>query len=115
LTDEEYAAIPLNDADLTKRRAELLNKYKPGGSGYPLRVTIDSIYPNGGPTTGSTRVTVYGGPFKDMQLIHPKPMCKFGKDSMTVPATYVSCSMSPAGPTDKEATKSSKVSYSNPN
>jgi len=111
MTDEEYATIPLQDADLTKRRAELLNRYKPGGAGFPLKVQIDSIWPPGGPTTGTTRVTVYGGPFKDMWLIHPKPMCKFGKDSMMVTATYVSCPSAPVGPEDKEAKKAEKVSF----
>lgn len=84
--------------------------YKPGGTAYPLNVEIDSIEPNGGPTTGTTRVMVRGGPFKDMWLIHPKPMCRFGKDNMIVTATYVACSEAPTGVTEKEATKKEKVS-----
>ncbi|MFO0117008.1 MAG: hypothetical protein ACK521_05140 [bacterium] len=77
--------------------------YKPGGSAYPLTIKIDSIEPKGGPTTGTTRVTVRGGPFKDMQLIHPKPVCKFGRSDMVVPATYVTCSPKPTGLDEKEA------------
>jgi len=38
---------------------------------------------------------VRGGPFKDMELIYPKPKCKFGKRDMVVSATYVSCTESP--------------------
>jgi len=38
MTDEEYQQIPLTDADQTRRRSELINMYKPGGSGYPLNV-----------------------------------------------------------------------------
>lgn len=56
---------------------------------------IDSIDPQGGPTTGETRVTVRGGPFKDMELIYPHPKCKFGKYDMIVSATYVSCTENP--------------------
>ena len=77
--------------------------YKPGGIAYPLTVNIESIEPKGGPTTGTTRVTVRGGPFKDMVLIHPKPVCKFGRTDMVVPATYVSCSPKPTGINDLEA------------
>lgn len=100
LSDEEYAKLPLTDRDQIKRRSELLEMYKPGGSLYPLTTHIESIEPHGGPTTGTTRVTVRGGPFKDMWLIHPKPMCKFGRSDMVVTATYVTCSPKPAGIND---------------
>ena len=77
--------------------------YKPGGIAYPLTVNIDSIEPKGGPTTGTTRVTVRGGPFKYIVLIHPKPVRKFGRTDMVVPATYVSCSPKPTSINDLEA------------
>jgi hypothetical protein len=48
-----------------------------------------------GPVTGETRVLVRGGPFHDMQLLYPKPKCKFGSNSMIVSATYVTCTLKP--------------------
>ena len=111
MTDEEYQVMILTDPEQAKIRANLLSMYAPGGTGYPLMVNIDSIEPHGGPMTGSTRVTVRGGPFKDMWLIHPHPMCKFGRNDMVVPATYVKCNPTPNGPNDKEATKTEKVSF----
>jgi len=44
-----------------------------------------------------------------MNLIHPNPKCKFGRNDMIVSATYVSCSAAPIGPSDKEARKGEKV------
>ena len=41
---------------------------------------IDSIEPAGGPTTGETRVLVRGGPFEEMDLLYPNPVCKFGSN-----------------------------------
>ena len=110
MTDEEFVKIPLEDKDEMRRRAALLEYYKPGGQGYPLTITIDAIQPNGGPVSGTTRVTVYGGPFKDMMLIHPKPKCKFGKNSMIVAATYTSCQPKPLGVSDVESNKALRVS-----
>lgn len=53
---------------------------------------ISSISPEGGPTTGNTRVTVRGEPFhSDMHLLYPNPKCKFGRRSMIVDATYITC------------------------
>lgn len=43
-----------------------------------------------------------------MNLIHPNPKCKFGRNDMIVPAAYVSCSAAPIGPNDKEARKGEK-------
>lgn len=40
----------------------MAKEYSQKGS---LKVWIDSIEPEGGPTTGMTRVTVRGGPFGD--------------------------------------------------
>lgn len=111
MTDEQYQQLPLSDPNEAKTRENLLQTYREGGSGYPLSVNIDSIDPKGGPSSGSTRVTVRGGPFKDMWLIHPHPKCKFGRNDMIVSATYVTCSPKPAGATDPEATKAEKVSF----
>jgi hypothetical protein len=43
LTDEEFVKLPLTDKDQIKTRAALLEMYKPGGSGYPLMINIESI------------------------------------------------------------------------
>lgn len=110
MTDEEFVLLPLEDKDEMRRRSALLEKYKEGGEGYPLTVQIDSIEPSGGPVSGTTRVTVRGGPFKDMMLIHPKPKCKFGKNSMIVAATYVTCSPKAASLGETEASKTGRVS-----
>lgn len=45
MTDEEFVKIPLQDKDEARRRAALLEMYKPGGVGYPLNITIDAIQP----------------------------------------------------------------------
>lgn len=58
-------------------------------------VSVDSIEPEGGPTTGDTRVLVRGGPFKDLEILFPKPKCKFGRHDLVVDATYVLCTNSP--------------------
>ena len=52
---------------------------------------IDSIEPSGGPTTGETRVLVRGGPFEELDLLYPNPVCKFGSNDRIVKATYVKC------------------------
>jgi hypothetical protein len=73
------------------KKTALLSKY--GNS--PFIIEVDSIEPEGGPTTGNTRVLVRGGPFADLIYLFPKPKCKFGKNDMTVDATYVLCTTSP--------------------
>ena len=76
--------LPFTEAE-ERKRDELTEKYKKE----PLGLHIDSIEPEGGPMTGTTRVLVRGGPFKDMGLIHPYPKCKFGRKDKIVSATYV--------------------------
>ena len=63
---------------------------------------IDSIEPAGGPTTGETRVLVRGGPFEEMDLLYPNPVCKFGSNDRIVKATYVKCTQRPAAMEDLE-------------
>ena len=75
-----------------RRKAELELEY---GWSKELQVEIDSIEPNGGPTTGDTRVLVRGGPFEEMELLYPTPMCKFGANDRIVKATYVRCTEKP--------------------
>jgi hypothetical protein len=74
-----------------------------------LTLTVDSIEPEAGPTSGDTRVLVRGGPFKDMKLIYPHPKCKFGKYDMVVDATYVQCTTSPTRIEENEPRHRNKV------
>jgi DsbC/DsbD-like thiol-disulfide interchange protein len=52
---------------------------------------------------------VRGGPFKDLQILYPKPKCKFGKFDMVVDATYVLCTTSPTAIEEREAHHRDKV------
>ena len=90
----------------------MLKDYGPGGAKAPLMVEIDSISPEGGPTTGETKVIVRGGPFKDMELIHPHPKCKFGRNDRIVPGTYVSCTEKPLRVEENEGNRKNRVSRS---
>jgi len=101
----EDIKLPFTDAQ-NQRRDQLESQY----GGTKLRVNIDSIEPEGGPTSGETRVTVRGGPFKDMELVYPKPKCKFGRNDRIVAATYVSCSESPISQLDLEGRHKNRVS-----
>jgi hypothetical protein len=87
-----------------QRKQELLNKYKHE----PLAITMDSIFPSQGPTSGETRVLVRGGPFQDMHLIYPHPKCKFGKRDMIVNAVYVSCTARPLSVEEVEGKKANR-------
>jgi hypothetical protein len=82
----------------SEKTKALLEKY----SKRPFTVAVDSIEPEGGPTTGNTRVLVRGGPFTDLETLFPRPKCKFGKYENVVDATYVSCSVSPTAIEDNE-------------
>lgn len=55
--------------------AEMKSKYGDG----KIKLEVASIEPEGGPTTGSTRVLVRGGPFGDLSEVYPSPKCKFGR------------------------------------
>ena len=72
-----------------------------------LKLEVASIEPEGGPTSGNTRVLVRGGPFDDMATDFPKPKCKFGRNDKVVDATYVTCSPAPLAVDQKEARKHS--------
>lgn len=78
-----------------------------------VRVQVSSIEPEGGPTSGNTRVLVRGGPFKDMNLIYTKPKCKFGKYNMVVDATYVACTTGPTPIEEREGRHMTKVKIYN--
>jgi hypothetical protein len=95
-----------NQVDPVKKK-QLLDKYGKA----PFLVNVDSIEPDGGPTTGNTRVLVRGGPFKDMNILFPKPKCKFGSNERVVDAQYVSCKGYPQGIEVKEGKHSERVNY----
>jgi hypothetical protein len=61
--------------------------------------------------TGGTRITVRGGPFQDMQLLYPHPMCKFGRHDKIVSATYVSCTESPLSMEANEGKHNNRLSW----
>lgn len=77
-----------------------------------LGLEIDSIEPNGGPITGETRVLVRGGPFEDLDLLYPRPRCKFGSNDRVVGATYVKCHEKAVDIEDLEGRNKEKVSVS---
>jgi hypothetical protein len=58
------------------------------------QVKIRNISPPMGPTSGNTRVVVRG---EGLQLNpkHQHPICKFGTNKNTVPATYIKCTPEP--------------------
>jgi hypothetical protein len=104
---ERVAEMPdssANQVDPIKKK-KLLDKY----GKKPFVVSVDSIEPEGGPTSGNTRVLVRGGPFQDLAILFPKPKCKFGKKNLIVDATYVLCQASPLGTEDLEGKHSDKV------
>ena len=106
---EDIADVTSNIVDEDKR-AEINGTY---GSG-KLKIAVDSIEPQAGPTTGTTNVLVRGGPFDDLALIYPHPKCKFGRMDMVVDATYVPCVTTPLGMKDLEPTRKEKVSFTSP-
>jgi hypothetical protein len=87
-------------------RKKLLERY--GKKAF--QVSVDSIEPEGGPTTGQTRVLVRGGPFQDLEALFPHPKCRFGKNDLIVDATYVLCTTSPLAVEEFEGRHSNKVS-----
>ena len=110
MDDDDFAELPLADHQKKIVRYQMKKMYGPGGTKAPLMVEIDSITPEGGPTTGETRVIVRGGPFKDMELIHPHPKCKFGRNDRIVQGTYVSCTEKPLAVHEDEGKKGNRVS-----
>ena len=79
-------------------REEDIRKY----GGGKLHITVDSIEPEGGPTTGATRVLVRGGPFAGLEALYAHPKCKFGKTDRVVTAVYVNCTTRPTAIEENE-------------
>lgn len=66
---------------------DLKARYKRG----EYQLTIESIQPHGGPTSGQTRVLVRMDNLAPFVDTYPKPRCKFGSNSHIVDALYVKC------------------------
>lgn len=92
----------LNDFEMQ----DIMKRYQNG----EYRLTIESITPRGGPTSGGTRVVVRMnnlGPFVDA---YPKPKCKFGSNKAIVEAAYIKCTASPGGYHEKDKKTKSELS-----
>jgi hypothetical protein len=74
-----------------------------------LRITLNSIFPRGGPVTGHTKVTVRAEGLEDLVEIFPDPKCKFGGSDRIVEANYIKCTKRPL--TFYEGEKSATKSY----
>ena len=69
-----------------------------------ITLTIDSVTPRAGPTTGRTNVMVRGD-FENFVDAFPEPMCRFGKSTKVVRGQYVKCTKNPPSFTDSELSK----------
>ena len=67
------------------------------------KILIQGIEPNGGLTSGETRVLVRLKNFNsDLITTYPHPSCRFGSDEYTVPGTYAKCSPRPRKPGERQ-------------
>ena len=66
-------------------------------------ISIQGIEPNGGLTTGETRVLVRLKNFNsDLISTYPHPSCRFGSVQYTVPGTYAKCTPKPRKPGERQ-------------
>ena len=66
-------------------------------------VSIQGIEPNGGLTSGETRVLVRLKNFnQDLIATYPHPSCRFGSVQYTVPGTYAKCTPKPRKPGERQ-------------
>jgi hypothetical protein len=56
---------------------------------------IQSVFPRGGPITGSTKVEVRGDGMEDLVDIFPDPKCRFGSNNNIVDGNWIKCSKKP--------------------
>ena len=67
------------------------------------KISILGIEPNGGLTSGETRVLVRLKNFNtDLITVYPHPSCRFGADKYTVSGTYAKCSPRPRKPGERQ-------------
>ena len=102
--DPNYVPILPFTEEQERKKSQLEMRY----GNDEIGLAIDSIEPDAGPITGETRVLVRGGPFQDMELIYPRPKCKFGANDRVVSATYVKCLEKPLSMTDMEGKSKEK-------
>ena len=105
--DPNYKPVLPFTEQQERMKAELEMKY----GNDEIGLEIASIEPEGGPITGETRVLVRGGPFENMELLYPRPKCKFGANDRVVEATYVKCHERPLTMEDTEGKSKDKVSH----
>jgi hypothetical protein len=86
-------------------RAQIKAAYDAGD----LRVTLNSIFPRGGPLAGHTKVTVRADGLEDYVEVFPDPKCKFGGNDKIVEANYIKCTKRPL--TFYEGEKSAARNY----
>ena len=67
------------------------------------QISIQGIEPNGGLTSGETRVLVRLKNFnQDLITTYPHPSCRFGSVQYTVPGSYAKCSPRPRRPGERQ-------------
>ena len=67
------------------------------------QISIMGIEPNGGLTSGETRVLVRLNNFKqDLITTYPHPSCRFGSAKYTVAGTYTKCTPKPRKPGERQ-------------
>ena len=67
------------------------------------QISITGIEPNGGITSGETRVLVRLHNFKqELITTYPHPSCRFGSAEYTVPGTYTKCTPKPRKPGERQ-------------
>ena len=66
-------------------------------------ISIQGIEPNGGLSSGETRVLVRLKNFNtDLISTYPHPSCRFGSVQYTVPGTYTKCTPKPRKPGERQ-------------
>ena len=74
------------------------------------QISIMGIEPNGGLTSGETRVLVRLMNFKqDLITTYPHPMCRFGSAQHTVTGTYTKCTPKPRKPGERQPSAMEKT------
>ena len=73
-------------------------------------ISIQGIEPNGGLTSGETRVLVRLKNFNsDLITTYPHPSCRFGASQYTVAGTYAKCTPKPRKPGERQPTTIEKT------
>ena len=74
------------------------------------KISILGIEPNGGLTSGETRVLVRLKNFNsDLIVTYPHPSCRFGSIQHTVQGTYTKCTPKPRKPGERQPSTAEKT------